>query len=56
MKKNPGLRVDLDFRFNTNDMEFPSMDFLMDDPKEVKKAEVKIIKKSFKKKNHKELF
>lgn len=56
MKKNPGLRVALDFRFRTDDLELPSMNFLIEDPQEVKKTEIKIIKKPPKSKKHKELF
>jgi hypothetical protein len=50
--KKLGLRVKLDFRFDTEDMEFPEMDFISDDPVE-EKREIKTIKR--KKRNKKEI-
>ena len=53
----PGLRTKLNFRFNTEDMEFPDMDFLVEDPVDEKK-EIKVVKKKRRrnKKENKNLF
>lgn len=56
--KDPGLRVKLDFEFDTDGMEdLPVLDFTVPDPEE-KVEEIKVVKKPrrTKKKKGKELF
>lgn len=57
--KDPGLRVKLEFKFNTEDMEdIPVLDFEASDPKIKESEEIKVVKKprKTKKKTGKELF
>ncbi len=57
--KDPGLRVKLEFKFNTEDMEdIPVLDFEVPDPVIKDTEEIKVVKKprKTKKKSGKELF
>jgi hypothetical protein len=58
MNKRTGLRTKLEFRFGASDLEVPNMDFIMNDPPQKKKKEIRIIKKTRKnsKKTGSELF
>jgi hypothetical protein len=58
MKKKTGLKTSLNFRFNTNEMDFPDLDFIIEEPKKQKESGVKVIKKknNHRKSSQKELF
>ena len=58
MEKEPKLKTKLDFRFNTDDLEMPVMDFLSEDPAEKILEEIHIHQKikSTRKKQTQKLF
>jgi hypothetical protein len=57
MTEEPKLKTKLEFQFNTEGMEIPEMDFLVDDPIEQTKPDIRVLERKRPKiKNTKKLF